>query len=91
VDDFSVSLNLQIGPRIRSARKAKGLTQSEISRQTGLDQAYILRLENGSAEGSTAQFLAIALARTWQGLPVELRTAMKVAVDALGKQKDGQD
>ncbi len=53
-------LTIQIGQRIRAARKAKGMTQSEVSQKTGLDQAYISRLENGTAEGSPAQILNIA-------------------------------
>ena len=54
------NLTAQIGLRIRAARKAKGMTQSELSRATSLDQAYISRLENGTAEGSPAQILSIA-------------------------------
>jgi transcriptional regulator with XRE-family HTH domain len=54
------NLTAQIGLRIRAARKAKGMTQSELSQATGLDQAYISRLENGTAEGSPAQILSIA-------------------------------
>ncbi|MCG8092883.1 MAG: helix-turn-helix domain-containing protein [Candidatus Thiodiazotropha endolucinida] len=55
-------LTKQIGRRMRAARKAKGMTQSEISQRTNLDQAYISRLENGTAEGSPAQILGIARA-----------------------------
>jgi transcriptional regulator with XRE-family HTH domain len=55
-------LSKQIGLRMRVARKAKGMTQSELSQKTGLDQAYISRLENGSAEGNPAQILGIARA-----------------------------
>lgn len=54
------NLNVQIGLRIRAARKAKGITQSEISQKTGLDQAAVSRLENGTQEGSAAQILNIA-------------------------------
>lgn len=56
------NLTQKIGLRIRAARKFKGMTQSEVSRKTGLDQAYISRLENGTAEGSPAQILSIARA-----------------------------
>ena len=56
------NLTVQIGPRIRAARKAKGMTQSEISQKTGLDQAYISRLEKGTAEGTPGQILNIARA-----------------------------
>lgn len=56
------NLSVQIGLRIRAARKAKGMTQREVSQKTGLDQAYISRLENGTAEGSSSQILSIARA-----------------------------
>ena len=56
------NLTVQIGLRMRTARKAKGMTQSELSQKTGLDQAYISRLENGTAEGSPTQILNIARA-----------------------------
>lgn len=55
-------LTRQIGLRIRAARKAKGMTQGELGKKTDLDQAYISRLENGTAEGSPAQILSIARA-----------------------------
>lgn len=55
-------LSAQIGLRIRVARKSKGLTQSEVSEKTGLNQAHISRLENGSVDGSPAQILIIARA-----------------------------
>ena len=61
------NLTVQIGLRIRADRKAKGMTQSEMSQKTGLDQAYISRLENGTAEGSPSQILSIAHAI---GVPV---------------------
>jgi transcriptional regulator with XRE-family HTH domain len=76
------NLTKQIGLRMRAARKAKGMTQSEVSQKTGLDQAYISRLENGTAEGSPAQILNIARAI---GVPIaklyddQDETAKKVA------------
>ena len=56
------TLSIEIGLRMRTARKAKAMTQNELSQKTGIDQAYISRLENGTAEGSPAQLLAIARA-----------------------------
>ncbi|MEW8552634.1 MAG: helix-turn-helix transcriptional regulator [Candidatus Thiodiazotropha sp.] len=55
-------LTVQIGRQMRAARKSKGMTQSEVSQKASLDQAYISRLENGTAEGSAAQILCIARA-----------------------------
>jgi transcriptional regulator with XRE-family HTH domain len=54
------NLNVQIGLRIKAARKAKGMTQSEVSQKTGIDQATVSRLENGTQEGSSGQLLSIA-------------------------------
>lgn len=79
---YMENLTAQIGLRIRAARKSKGMTQSEVSQKTGLDQAYISRLENGTAEGSPAQILGIARAI---GVPIaqlyddQDETAKKVA------------
>lgn len=76
------NLTVQIGLRMRAARKAKGMTQADISQKTSLDQAYISRLENGSSEGSPAQILGIARAI---GIPIaqlyddQDETAKKVA------------
>lgn len=76
------NLTAQIGLRMRAARKSRGMTQSEVSQKTGLDQAYISRLENGTAEGSPAQIMSIARAI---GVPIaklyddQDETAKKVA------------
>ena len=49
-----------IGARIRTARQAADLSQAELGKRVGLDQAYISRLENGTAEGTPAQLLEIS-------------------------------
>ena len=49
-----------IGARIRTARKRKKLSQTELGIQTKLDQGYISRLENGTAEGTPNQLTQIA-------------------------------
>lgn len=38
----------KVGERIRSARESAGLTQQELSKRTGIDQAIISKLERGS-------------------------------------------
>lgn len=48
------------GGRIRTLRKAKGMTQGELGKKINVDQAYISRLENGTAEGTPLQIAAIA-------------------------------
>ena len=52
----------KIGARIRAARKARALAQSQLGKLVGLDQAHISRLESGAYEGSPSQLLAIAQA-----------------------------
>ncbi len=52
----------QLGARIRAARKAARLSQHELGERVGLDQAFISRLETGTAEGTPAQMVAIARA-----------------------------
>lgn len=49
-----------IGARIRTSRKLKKLSQTELGIQTKLDQGYISRLENGTAEGTPNQLNHIA-------------------------------
>lgn len=49
-----------IGARIRAARKRKKLSQQELGSLAKLDQGYISRLENGTAEGTPNQLKLIA-------------------------------
>ncbi len=61
------NITVQIGLRMRTARKSRGITQSEISKKTNLDQSHISRIENGTADGSPNQILSIARAI---GIPI---------------------
>jgi len=38
----------KVGKRVRSARESAGLTQQELSKKTGIEQAIISKLERGS-------------------------------------------
>jgi transcriptional regulator with XRE-family HTH domain len=51
-----------IRQRIRQIRVEKGVSQVRLGELTGLDQAYVSRLENGTAEGTPSQLYAIAKA-----------------------------
>lgn len=51
-----------IRQRIKQVRVEKGISQVRLGELTGLDQAYISRLENGTAEGTPSQLYAIAKA-----------------------------
>lgn len=49
-----------IGERISTLRKAKGLTQSELAEEVGLDSRHIYRLETGKYYPSLDSLEAIA-------------------------------
>lgn len=61
-DDLAPWLN-RISHRIREAREAAGLTQAELSLQSGLPQSHISRLEQGkhSPTAKTLEKIATAL------------------------------
>lgn len=40
------------GHRLRALREARGLSLSELSRRTGIDLAYLSRVENGHQQAS---------------------------------------
>lgn len=42
------------GERLRALREARGLSLSELSRRTGIDLAYLSRVENGHQRASVA-------------------------------------
>ena len=62
--------NIKFGKFIREARLEKGLTQKQLAETTGINQADISRLENGTANPSlrTLKRLAAGL-----GMKLELR------------------
>lgn len=37
------------GPRVRSLREKRGLTQEQLAKRVGMDRAHLTRLENGQA------------------------------------------
>ncbi len=59
---------MTIGERIREARTAKGLTQEQLAQVTGINQANISRLENGTANPSLR-----TLKRLAEGMGMELK------------------
>lgn len=83
---FMENVASKIGIQIRAARKSKRITQREVSQKTGLDQAYISRLENGTAEGSPTQILNIA--RT---IGVSIAQLYNEQEDTLNKMVDLSD
>jgi len=57
---FFMTLQHDIGKRIRAFRKAQGLNQSDLAKLVGCDQAHISRLEKGHSEGTPTQLYNIA-------------------------------
>ena len=68
--DTAHASNATVGARVRSARKAAGITQRELGRRAGLDQAVISNLETGKHDPRAetlrrlARALDLSLART---------------------------
>lgn len=76
------------GPRIRAYRTGKNLTQGELAKLAGIDQAQISRFENGTIEGTPAQILAIARAL---GVTVsDIMGDTKEGCTDAARTKDGQ-
>ena len=63
-----------LGERIRSLRKTKGITLMEIARKTGIAQATLSRIETGTMTGTLeshekiAEVLGIGLSELYEGL-----------------------
>jgi len=60
--DISARTAGQVGEAIRRARKARGLTQGDISKRTNLRVATISSLENGEAGTRLGTLLAVMTA-----------------------------
>ena len=76
VDYFKQSLP-QIGKRIRDARQANGLTQSELAELIGISDKSVSALEVGRVEPSITQMQAIASAL---GKPIGSFTGEKASM-----------
>ena len=50
-----------LGARLRAAREAAGLTQREVQRRAGIEQATVSRMENGSQEPSSLELWRLAV------------------------------
>ena len=59
---------MSIGNKIADARKEKNLTQEQLAQVTGINQANISRLENGTANPSLR-----TLKRLAEGMGMELK------------------
>ena len=73
IRDAADASNATVGARVRAARKAAGITQYELGRRAGLDQAVISNLETGKHDprAETLRRLAQALDLSLAGLLVD--------------------
>jgi len=71
-------LNDQILKSLKRARKAKGLSQRELSAKSGVPQSHISKIENGAVDLRVSSL--VALART---LDLELELVPRKAVSAV--------
>jgi transcriptional regulator with XRE-family HTH domain len=80
-----------VGRRIRTLRKARGLTQAQLAKATGLPQSQISQIESGARPGSTIQLdaarrLAFALGVSLDavaGVPTDVESETVPATEAL--------
>jgi transcriptional regulator with XRE-family HTH domain len=54
--------SVPIGPRLRAARLAKGLTLEQVAQRSGLDKSFISRLERNATAASVASLLKVCAA-----------------------------
>ena len=82
-----------VGRRIRTLRKARGLTQAQLAEATGLPQSQISQIESGARLGSTIQLdaarrLAFALGVSLDavaGVPTDVESELvPAAADLVG-------
>lgn len=67
-----------IAANIRSARKAKGLTQQQLGQRIGLPQSHISKIENGTVDLQLSSLVEIARA-----LDLEVTLLPRQALPAL--------
>lgn len=58
--DAEMSEREQLGAQLAAARKARGLTQPDLSALTGIQQAEISRIERGAGNPTAATLLRLA-------------------------------
>lgn len=58
--DAKMDERAQLGAQLAAARKARGLTQPDLSALTGIQQAEISRIERGAGNPTAATLLRLA-------------------------------
>lgn len=61
--DLYVKTNKETGQKIKEERKAKNITQAEFSKQFGISQGTLSRIENGTV--MFIEFMAFTQAMKW--------------------------
>lgn len=56
------SISKKLGENLRKIREAKGISQADICRITGMDRGYISRVENGTRNPTISNLEKIAKA-----------------------------
>ena len=56
---YTVQLSFQLGPHLRSLRKAKGLTQAQLGKLIGVGQVRVAEIEKDPSAISVDQFIKI--------------------------------
>ncbi len=60
-----MSESLSAGGRLRAARVRRGLSLSDISRRTRIDQRFLLGIEEANYAGFAARLFAVGFARSY--------------------------
>lgn len=74
-----------VGERIRTLRKARGLTQPQLAREVGIDQSTVSDIERGA--GFSAEIL-MRLCDALQASPYEIMRGLQSASPAMRKAQD---
>lgn len=77
-----------LSANLRRAREAKGISQRELSRLTGVPQGHISKIESGTVDIRVSSLIALARAL---GLEVTLVPRQAVpAVQSIARQSEGE-
>jgi transcriptional regulator with XRE-family HTH domain len=74
-----------LGTNIRSLRKSRGLTLTEVAKRTGIDAATLSRIENGKMTGTLQSHMAIAKA-----LEVRLPDLYESVIETQARPSNGR-
>jgi len=76
-----------LGRRIRALRIAAGVSQSELARETGIDQPKLSRIEDGQRRIQAEELLAILQALGVDAMALSDPAAFEEAIDRLQRRQ----